>query len=128
MPLLALVLAVGSIGMSADLSGSEWRPSLISASEPPSEAKISVAFKDNGQVTGSGGCNRFFGPYAISGNTIKIGPIASTRKGCPGITHVEMAFFAALEAAKTFEREGDTLVLFDASGVEVAEFVEADPK
>jgi heat shock protein HslJ len=124
MRLLAVALVVGSVGMTmkTDLSGGEWRPSEMSAAELPAQARMFVEFTPGGQITGSGGCNRFFGGYAIEGNTIKIGPIASTRKGCPGITPVEMRFFAALESATTFERDGDKLVLYDASGEPIVWF------
>ena len=86
MSLFGLVLAVGTAGASlgVDLAGSEWRPSFMSAAELPAGIKMQVEFQSDGRITGSGGCNRFFGGYTISGNHIKIGPLASTRKGCPG--------------------------------------------
>jgi heat shock protein HslJ len=122
---VALSLTFG-MSISLDLSGSAWRPSYISASALPSKARMFVQFKPDGLITGNGGCNRFFGPYSISGNTIKIGPLASTRKGCPGLIQVETAFFATLEAATTFERDETKLVLFNEAGVEVAAFTLAD--
>lgn len=126
--LLGLVLAVGTAGMtmSTDLAGSEWRPSFMSASELPAGTHMLVHFDPDGKVTGSGGCNRFFGSYSISGNTIKIGPLASTRKGCPGLLEAETAFFATLEAAKSFAQEGDSLVLYDAAGTKLAQFVRTE--
>jgi heat shock protein HslJ len=80
-------------------------------------------FNPEGRISGNGGCNQFFGAHSISG-TIKIGPLVSTRKGCPGL-HAETAFFATLEAAKSFAQEGDNLVLFDAAGAKLAQFVRA---
>ena len=126
--LVGLVLAVGNAGMTmgADLAGSHWRPSFMSASELPAGIQMQVAFEPDGKITGSGGCNRFFGGYTVSGNHIEIGPLASTRKGCPGLIGVEAAFFATLEAAKSFEQDGTTLVLFDAAGSKLAEFVRAE--
>jgi heat shock protein HslJ len=126
--LLGLVLAVGTAGMTmgTDLAGSEWRPSFMSASDLPAGTHMLVHFNPDGKITGSGGCNRFFGSYTISGNTIKIGPLASTRKGCPGLLEAETAFFATLEAAKRFAQDGDSLVLFDAAGTRLAQFVRAD--
>ena len=63
MTLFGLVLAVGTAGltMGVDLAGSEWRPSFMSAAELPAGVKIEVEFKPDGRITGSGGCNRFFG-------------------------------------------------------------------
>ena len=126
--LFGLVLAAGTAGMTmgADLAGSHWRPSFISASELPPGIHMQVDFQPDGQITGNGGCNRFFGGYTVTGNHIKIGPIASTRKGCPGIISVEAAFFATLEAADRFEQDETTLILFDAAGTKLAQFVRAD--
>ncbi len=126
--LLGLVLAVGTAGMTmgTDLAGSEWRPSFMIASDLPAGTHMLVHFNPDGKVTGSGGCNRFFGSYSTSGNTIKIGPLASTRKGCPGLLEAETAFFATLEAAKSFTQDGDSLVLYDATGTKLAQFVRTE--
>ncbi|MBC8013177.1 MAG: META domain-containing protein [Methyloceanibacter sp.] len=126
--LLGLVLAVGTAGMTmgADLAGSEWRPSFMRASDLPAGSHMVVQFNPDGRITGSGGCNRFFGAYTISGDHIKIGPLAATRKGCPGLLLAETAFFATLEAAKSFEQNDTTLVLFDAFGTKLAQFVRAE--
>ncbi|MGH6832866.1 MAG: META domain-containing protein [Methyloceanibacter sp.] len=125
--LFGLVLAVGTAGMTmgGDLAGSEWRPSFMRASDLPAASQMIVQFSPDGKITGNGGCNQFFGGYTISGNHIKIGPLASTRKGCPGLLFAETAFFATLEAAKSFEQDGATLVLFDVTGAELAQFVRA---
>jgi heat shock protein HslJ len=128
MSLFGLVLALGTAGMTmgVDLAGSEWRPSFISAAELPAGIKMEVAFQPDGKITGFGGCNRFFGGYTLSGSHIKIGPLASTRKGCPGLLRLETAFFARLQAAASFEQTETTLVLFDAAGNTLAQFVRAD--
>lgn len=127
MPLLGLMLAVGTAGMTMgiDLAGSEWRPSFVIDAVIPSGVHMSVEFKPDGALSGDGGCNRFFGSYSISGNRIKIGPIASTRIGCPGLLELETAFFATLEAAKSFEMDGTTLVLFNGAGTKLAAFARA---
>jgi heat shock protein HslJ len=130
MPLLGLVLAVGTAGMTmgVDLSGSKWHPSFMTKSEIPSGVHMSVQFGPDGSITGYGGCNRFFGGYTIDGNHIKIGPLGSTRKGCPGLTQLETSFFATLEAAKSFAQDDGTLTLFDAAGDKLAQFVRAAEK
>jgi heat shock protein HslJ len=63
------------------------------------------------KVSGSGGCNRFTGPIAIEDDAVQIGPLASTRMMCEGKTKIEGKYFAALEAARTFALDGETLVL-----------------
>ena len=125
MSLFGLVLAVGTAGMTmgVDLAGSEWRPSFISAADLPAGIKMQVEFQPDGRITGSGGCNRFFGGYTVSGNHIKIGPLASTRKGCPDLLRAETALFARLQAASIFEQTDTTLTLFDEAGAKLAQFV-----
>ena len=125
MSLFGLVLAVGTAGMTmgVDLAGSEWRPSFMSAAELPAGVTMQVTFGPDGKISGNGGCNRFFGGYIVSGSHIKIGPLASTRKGCPGLIRVETAFFATLEAARSFEQTDTTLILFDAAGTKLAQFI-----
>lgn len=127
MSLIGLVLAVGTTGLTigTDLAGSEWRPSFLSALDLPAGIAMQVAFRPDGKITGTGGCNRFFGGYTVAGNRIKIGPLASTRKGCPGLLRAETALFATLQAAASFEQDDTTLTLFDASGATLAQFVRA---
>jgi heat shock protein HslJ len=110
-----------------NLAGSEWRPSRIATSAVSPEARLFVQFKSAGQLAGHGGCNRFFGQYKISGNEISIGPVGATRMACaePVIAR-EMAFFSALERAKSFRRDKTKPVLFDASGKEQASLIQTD--
>ena len=90
------------------------------------ETPVYVAFSDDGKVTGFGGCNRFFGGYTVSGNSIKIGPLASTRKGCPDTLNLEIEFFKALQGAETFEQTDAALVLIGPDGAKLAELVHTD--
>ena len=50
----------------------------------------------------------------------------STRMGCPGTIRLEGTFLGVLQAASTFEQDGTKLVLFDASGTKLAQFVRSD--
>ena len=72
--------------------------------------EVIATFGDDGRVTGSGGCNRFFGPYALDGDALAIGPLATTRRACSepeGVGEQEAAFLAALERVATWSiREG----------------------
>ncbi len=127
MPLtLALTLGWMGMAMSADLAGGHWKPAAINAESVVAETPIYVTFGEDGKVTGFGGCNRFFGGYTISGNTIKIGPLASTRKGCPDTLNLEVEFFKALQEAETFEQTEKALVLFGPGGDKLAELVHSD--
>lgn len=69
-------------------------------------------------VSGSAGCNRYFGGYAYAENTISFAALGSTRMACaPEIMEQESAYLAALGSAETFEIAGDTLRIVYAQGV-----------
>jgi hypothetical protein len=99
---------------------------LLAAFTVPEDAHLFVKFGSDGRISGNGGCNAFFGPYTVSGNTIKIGQLLSTRKGCPGLMQTEVKFLSLLESADTYEIKDNKLILFSASGSQLAEFVLAD--
>lgn len=124
---ILMMLAASTFAVAAELAGSEWRPTQIGSSAVLEQSKLFVQFKGDGKLAGHGGCNRFFGQYEISGNKIKMGPVGSTRVGCPQpVMDLERAFFAALGTAKTFRRDKAGLMLFDAKGNERVELIQTD--
>ena len=87
--------------------------------------EVTATFGDDGRVTGSGGCNRYFGPYERAGEALRIGPLASTRMAClepAGASEQEAAFFAALERATTWSIREDRLQLRAADGALQVDF------
>jgi len=94
------------------------------------DTEITALFGDDGQLTGSAGCNSYFGSYEVDGETITFGPLGSTLMACPepaGIMDQEMAYFTALGSTVAYRREGDELELIDADGTRVAQFVALPP-
>jgi heat shock protein HslJ len=79
---------------------------------------------DGKQVSGDTGCNTFSGPYTVEGDTITIGPLASTLRACadPGVDEQGTKYLQALALAKTFAVTGDRLDLFRADGGFAASF------
>ena len=58
-------------------------------------------------VFGSSGCNDYNGAYTLTGTTLKIGPLATTRKACDQpLMDQETAFLTALQAATEFSSVG----------------------
>jgi heat shock protein HslJ len=111
----------------ASLAGSEWRPVEIAEVAIADDADIFVQFRAEGRITGHGGCNRFFGIYRLDGGRMHIGPLASTRKACPGpVMHRESGLLGALSRAKGFTRDRIDLTLRDASGNVIARFRQTD--
>lgn len=63
---------------------------------------------------GSGGCNRFTGGFSGTGNTLKLGPAASTKMAClqGNVQEIESQFFQAMGNVTRYEIQGNTLRLY----------------
>ena len=78
---------------------------------------------DDGHASGSGGCNRFAGGYALEDDKLSFQPLASTRMACePGVMQAESEYFAALGLAAQASLADGELVLADAAGAELLRF------
>jgi heat shock protein HslJ len=97
------------------------RGAVVSAVEG---VRVTAVFGADGRITGSGGCNRFFGPYSAEESSMEIGPLASTRMACPEgrVGEQEAAYFAALERVATWSIREDRLQLRSADGALEADF------
>jgi heat shock protein HslJ len=83
-----------------------------------------LTFETPKSVNGNGGCNRFFGPVEIDGETIAFGPLAATRMACaPAVDDQEQTFFAALADARRCSLDPQGLfVLYDATNEPILRF------
>ena len=113
----ALWLAACGAGAEA-LEDKTWV--LESYGEPDSlktvleDTEINITFdSDEGKVTGSAGCNGYFGEYEVSGNKLSFpGPIGSTLMSCgEEIDEQEILYLSALEDTESFKIEGDKLTI-----------------
>jgi heat shock protein HslJ len=114
---------------SNELAGSSWDViSYNNGKEAVVTVKIGTSitavFDEDGQVSGSAGCNNYFGSYTTDGNAIKIGPLASTRKMCadPEVMDQEAAYLTALETAATFKITGNRMEMRTEDGALVGTF------
>lgn len=85
---------------------------------------ITAVFGEDGRVSGSAGCNRFFASYEVMGTTITIGQVGSTRMYCgqSGVMEQETAYLNHLNTTRSYAIEGNTLALFDESGKQILTF------
>lgn len=74
------------------------------------------------RVSGSGGCNRFTGGYALEGDRLRFGRMAATMMACPAGMDTERAFLGALQQAARARVAQQQLELLDASGAVLARF------
>ncbi len=112
-------------GTGGTLDGVTWALSQYSANgtmtDVPEIVLVDATFdKAASTVSGSGGCNRYTGPYTAAGSKLTFGPIASTQMACIGVASgVESAYFANLAAAATYTATSEALTVYDAKGASI---------
>jgi len=85
--------------------------------EAPATLTFSAEGEQTGRLSGSSGCNRYFGSYTLTGDHLRIGPLGSTRMMCsPAQMAQETRFFQALSAAERYELSNDELLIPYAGG------------
>ncbi|MHA4835119.1 META domain-containing protein [Sphingopyxis sp. MSC1_008] len=105
----------GKILPPTELAGTNW--SFVSIGGVPVAADRPTALQFNGnRLSGSAGCNRFSGTYAVDGGTLKAGPLMATEMACPGM-ELEQTFFTLMASpvSLTFADDG-TLILTGEGG------------
>jgi len=89
-----------------NLSGTDWAVT----TKNKTDIGQGLSFKD-GDISGFGGCNQFFGDYTQEGGKLTIGALASTRKAGPHMK-AETAFLAALQSARRFKGTPSEIKLY----------------
>jgi heat shock protein HslJ len=76
---------------------------------------LTIAFNDStNQVSGFSGCNTFFSNYTVKDNTLKFGPIATSKKYCGAEqNNLEQGFLKALNNVNAFTLENDNIILLN---------------
>ena len=98
---------------SVGLVGSEWLLEDLGGLGVTDNVQATLTFPEGGKVAGNGSCNRFFGPAAVSGNAISLGPLASTRMMCPeAVMNQEMKYVNTLQTAEHFELKDPYLLIY----------------
>lgn len=105
-----------------ELAGSSWTlisfetsTGVIEAStEAPATLTFSAAGEQAGSLSGSGGCNRYFSSYTLTGDRLRISQMGSTRMMCdPVRMEQEDCFFQALSTAERCElSQGELLIVY----------------
>jgi heat shock protein HslJ len=109
------------VAADTSLAGSSWRvtalnnqsggvQSVVTDSEP------TLVFDEESGVSGSTGCNNFFGIYSTDGDTIEFSGIGATEMYCQDTAEQEVWMIAALADATTYKIDSRTFELFDESG------------
>jgi putative lipoprotein len=89
----------GSPGSPASLAGTTWRAVSVAGAAPVAGHEPTLAFADD-KVSGSTGCNQYFGGYTSADGTIALTGVGMTLMGCDNaIGAIEAKYTQALSAA-----------------------------
>jgi heat shock protein HslJ len=117
----------GGVPMEQPLEGTTWSLAVVGGrpARPIGTGGAPTLRLDAAQQRAEGdtGCNRFGGPYELTGGSLRFGALVSTRRACvdEALNAQEAAFLGALEQTRSWRIVGGTLVLSGDAG-EVARF------
>ena len=82
--------------------------------------EITATFdSEDGEVTGSAGCNTYYGDYQVRKNELSISPLAWTEMAClepEGVMEQEQQYLSALQAAESYTIEDGELLVWSSGG------------
>ena len=110
-----VVILVLVLNFGRGLEGPTWVVQEMSVdgamTAPIPETPLFAVFED-GTVAGSSGCNSYNGSYEIDGNSMTIGPLATTRMACtPELLAQETLYLELLAQVDSYEVNGDELTM-----------------
>jgi heat shock protein HslJ len=90
----------------------------LRVSEAP---RLFLTFTSDGKVTGNAGCNQFSGEAKVAGNSLRLGPLISTRRACVDQARMdrEQRFLDAVERTRSWRIDQGHLVLLNTEGAEL---------
>lgn len=111
----------GCGGDPARLLRGEWLIYEIGGRAIVAKSQPSIDFGPDGKLSGNGSCNRYFGPYALTGEGLKISDLASSRMACDQpLMEQEALLLKSLGETTRFEINAEErLVLHGDNGVSV---------
>jgi putative lipoprotein len=107
----------------ATLRGTSWVLQDVGGAPALSNVEATLAFADDGGVSGRASCNQFSGRATISDGSITFGPLAATRMACAEpIMQQEQHYLDALGKANRFELRGTSLLIFSTGSAQPLQF------
>ncbi len=101
------------------LNNTAWQLSQLNGKAVQVDAAQSnrphISFSSDLRISGATGCNRLMGQAKVSGHSISLAPLATTKMACMG-DNLEAPFVAALNTAQQYQVKDNQLTLKDASG------------
>ena len=95
---------------------------------PIAGTKITANFDDQGNLTGSAGCNDYHGSYTLTRNRLQISTLGATTKHCAepkGVMEQEQQYLTVLPKTASYELQGENLTLLTPQHTIVATYTRA---
>jgi heat shock protein HslJ len=113
--------AIQLVATDTSLAGSSWDVIAVNNQSGGVQSVVidsdpTLVFDEDLGVSGSTGCNSFFGIYSADGDTIAFSGLGATEMYCEETAEQEVWMMAALADATTYSVDSQTLELFDESG------------
>lgn len=108
-----------------ELLNTYWKLILVNDTEvtvADNQREPHITFNAENRVSGSDGCNRLMGSYALEGDKLTLGEVAGTKMACAEGTEQTQAFNDALAKVTAYSVHNDQLELRDATGLVLARF------
>jgi heat shock protein HslJ len=111
-----------------DLSGTLWLAISIDEHGVVDGSASTLQFEADNRISGSTGCNRYFGHVFIGTEEFSVSGMGSTRMACvPALMEQESQFLDALQDARRYGISQTVLILFDESGKPRLTLTPAEP-
>ena len=120
--LLVALLLAGAAHAAPDRPSGKWLAEDIDGGGVIDRLQTTLEVRDDGIVTGMGGCNRYAGSAKFDATTIRFLPMASTRMACSAAAmRQEAKFHATLEKIRAWriDEARRKLILLDGQGFEM---------
>ncbi len=123
--LLLTLTVMAALAAPASLTG-KWLAEDIDGGGVIDRLQTTLEIRDDGVVTGMGGCNRYAGSANVSGSAIKFLPMASTRMACSAaVMRQEAKFHTTLEKVRAWriDEQHHKLFLLDDGAFDLIRFI-----
>lgn len=97
----------------AALAGTSWTLTELGSMTDFAGLIPTLEFGADGTIAGFTGCNRFHGPYTITGTDLKIGTLVTTKMACPRASEVEGKYLEWLAVAWSWSLGADGRLTLD---------------
>jgi len=96
------------------LDGTTWHALTITGQPSAEGVTSTIAFAADGNVSGTAGCNNYFGSFGVDGDAIVFGHMGATQKMCvkPEMMEQEARFLDALSQAERYALEDGELLIY----------------